>query len=94
MEKYGSSVLAPLVIDTPNQHEQSEPNYESILHLILNGVSTESQIFLCAMRNAHLEQFFPNANVIELEETRLLDSDKFDIIKPEFDLFVQQELEQ
>lgn len=31
---YGSEINAPLVIDTPNQQEQSDKNYENIVNLI------------------------------------------------------------
>ena len=33
---YSNEVISPLVIDTPNQHEQSQKNYEKIVEALLD----------------------------------------------------------
>jgi hypothetical protein len=48
---YGSEINAPLVIDTPNQQEQSDKNYENIVNLITQKIPETEQIIICAMEN-------------------------------------------
>jgi len=58
VEKFGSEVLSSLVIDTPNQQEQSHQNYEKIVNLLLNEFSDDTQVIMSAMENEHLKLFF------------------------------------
>jgi hypothetical protein len=87
VEKYGSEVKAPLVIDTPNQQEQSFTNYSSIVDLITNKLPKDSQIILCAMENSQLDPFKQKANVIQLDKDRLLSKSKYAEVKKVFDAF-------
>jgi hypothetical protein len=82
---YKNEVVSPLIIDTPNQHEQSHSNYDKIVSLITDEVDDSNQVFLCAMENNHLEKFRKNAKVFKLDKTRLLDEKEFDKIKKEFE---------
>lgn len=90
ISRYGSGVLAPLIIDTPNQQEQSDSNYHSILSLVLNDFADDSQLILCAMKNEHLEPFLAQSNVIEMNSSKILDKSKFIEVKRAFDDFEQQ----
>lgn len=85
VEKYGHEVVSPLVIDTPNQQEQSHTNYDQIVDLITNKISKESQVILCAMENPLLKPFIEKAKVINLDSKKLLDKSKYKKIKIEFD---------
>lgn len=78
---HGYEVKAPLVIDTPNQQEQSDKNYENILKLIISKIPETEQIIICAMDNEKLKDFEKKANVIILDKNKLLDVQKYDEIK-------------
>lgn len=85
VEKYGNEVKCALVIDTPNQQEQSEMNYNKIINLLTNKISEETQIILCAMENEHLKEFREKAKIIILNEKKLLITEMYEQVKKEFD---------
>lgn len=85
VEKYGNEVISPLVIDTPNQQEQSENNYSSIVELIQTKISKNNQIIVCAMENSKLEPLKKNAHIIKLNSSKLLDTKLYSEIKNIFD---------
>jgi hypothetical protein len=85
VEKYGNEVKCALVIDTPNQQEQSEMNYNKIINLLTNKISEETQIILCAMENEHLKEFRDKAKIIILNEKKLLIPEMYEQVKKEFD---------
>jgi hypothetical protein len=76
--------IAPLVVDTPNQHEQSDVNYEKIVRLLISKMGKQ-QIVLCAMENDNLEEFKKVAKVFELTNTKILQQDVYEELKPIFD---------
>lgn len=82
--KFGSEVVAPLIIDTPRQQEQSDFNYEKIVSFLTTNVSSEVQILLCAMDNPILESFKENANIIILDNTKLLSAKMYEEVRKEF----------
>lgn len=82
---YGSEINAPLVIDTPNQQEQSDKNYENIVNLITQKIPDTEQIIICAMENDKLEEYKKDANVIKLNKDKLLEASKYDEVKQIFD---------
>jgi len=47
-----------LIVDTLNQHEQSDYNYEVALRLIKEKISA-SQVFVCAMDTEVIQQYKP-----------------------------------
>ncbi|GGD64403.1 hypothetical protein GCM10011514_30450 [Emticicia aquatilis] len=73
----GTQVIAPLVIDTPNQQEQSESNYDKIVETLLNNIPENNQIFLCAMENNHLKPFESQASIFNLDGDKLLKETMF-----------------
>lgn len=85
VEEYGNEVKSALVIDTPNQQEQSDTNYEKIVNLLTHRTSKNTQILLCAMENEHLDQFKTKAKVIILTKDRLLLKSEYEKIKKVFD---------
>lgn len=85
VEEYGNEVKSALVIDTPNQQEQSDTNYEKIVNLLTNRTSKKTQILLCAMENEHLDQFKKKAKIITLTKDRLLLKSEYEKVKKVFD---------
>ncbi|MCT7527455.1 hypothetical protein [Aliarcobacter cryaerophilus] len=85
ISNHDNEVIAPLVIDTPNQQEQSDKNYENIVSLISKKILSTDQIVLCAMENEKLKPFKDKANIIKLDKNKLLDESKYDDTKKIFD---------
>lgn len=85
VEKYKNEVVSPLVIDTPNQQEQSENNYSNIVNLILNKISKNNQVIICAMTNPQLAPLAKLAHIIKLDNSKLLDPKQYVDIKKIFD---------
>jgi len=85
VEKYKNEVVSPLVIDTPNQQEQSDNNYSNIVNLIMDKISKNDQVIICAMSNPKLAPLEKRANIIKLDDSKLLSSDHFDDVKKIFD---------
>ncbi len=84
VEKYKNEVLAPLVIDTPNQQEQSGTNYERIVTLLLNKFGN-GQVFIGAMENEYLKPLKQQSKVITLDTNRILTKTEYEKIKNQID---------
>ncbi len=77
--EFGEEVVSPLVIDTPNQHEQAARHYESIVSLIMNNTPKDSQIFLCGMDSDKLDAMKAAGKTIKLhKEHSLLQSSNYE----------------
>jgi hypothetical protein len=85
VEKFGNEVKSPLVIDTPNQQEQSHTNYEKIVALLTDDLLTENQVIMSAMENEQLSPFAEKAQIITLDENKILSKSKFEEVKVEFE---------
>lgn len=85
VEKFGNEVKSPLVIDTPNQQEQSHTNYEKIVALLTDDLLTENQVIMSAMENEQLSPFTEKAQIITLDENKILSKSKFEEVKVEFE---------
>lgn len=88
IKKYGHESVAPLVVDTPNQHEQSNANYDKIIELLMGKIS-DSQVILCAMSHVQLEPYIAAANVITITAEKILLEDKFEEVSKHFNVFLQ-----
>lgn len=71
VEKYQNEVLALLVIDTPNQQEQSGKNYEKIVKLLLNKFGN-GRVIISVMENDYLKPLKLKSKVITLNSERIL----------------------
>lgn len=80
VEKYQNEIFAPLVIDTPNQQEQSGTNYEKIVTLLLNKFGN-GQVFIGAMENDFLKPLKSKSKVITLDTNRILIKTEYEKIK-------------
>jgi hypothetical protein len=87
IENSENEVIAPLLIDTPNQQEQSLGNYDKILELIKKKVSPKSQIILCALKNEKLDILKDLAHVINLDDKKLLNNKQYDDVSKEFERY-------
>ncbi|MDR6517494.1 hypothetical protein J2789_000156 [Variovorax paradoxus] len=77
VQEGNNEAIPPLIVDTPNQHEQTDYNYEVALRLIKDKISA-SQVFVCAMDTEVIQPYKPLGKVTLLEPgKRLLDSSKF-----------------
>jgi len=81
VDKYAKEVNAPLVIDTPNQHEQSSGNYDKIIKILTSEFNQNSQIILCAMDNPQLSPYAEKANIITLDKSKLLSTSHYEQVK-------------
>lgn len=87
--KYGNEVIAPYIVDSPNQQEQSKINYSKILSLIRESIPTGAQLILCAMRNDIINDFIKAHNVETIELTyknHLLRGDEYNQVKDCLDM--------
>ena len=82
--KFGFEVVAPLIIDTPRQQEQSDFNYERIVSFLTTNTPSNAQIILCAMDNPILEPFKNNANIIRLDDSKLLSAKMYEKVRKIF----------
>lgn len=85
VEGFGNEVKSCLVIDTPNQQEQSHSNYARIVDILTNKISSNTQVILCAMENEHLNSYKEKASIITLDKNMLLDKAKYEEIKKIFE---------
>ncbi|QOR62034.1 hypothetical protein ACM66Z_00675 [Sulfurovum sp. ST-21] len=84
-DMYADEVISPLIIDTPNQQEQSHKNYENIMKLITTKIPSDKQVIMCAMENNILKEYEEQANIINLDKSKLLKKSKYTQIKTIFD---------
>lgn len=84
VEKFGSEIKSALIIDTPNQQEQSHTNYDKIVSLLTSEFTNDTQIIMSAMENDHLKPYVDKAKIIVLDKNKLLLKEKYDELKTEF----------
>ncbi len=77
ISSHSKEVISPLVIDTPNQQEQSTENYRKIVEAITRGVDDNNQYIICAMQHGALEKLFENAKIIRLDEGKILKTSEY-----------------
>lgn len=70
--KAENEAFPAIVIDTPNQQEQADFNYEKILQFLMDAVPSNAQLILCAMNRDEIKDYKREAHVIELDEQKIL----------------------
>ena len=80
--KASNEVFAPIVIDTFNQQEQTDLNYERIIKLLENTLPPGAQLILCAMAHKEIQPYKAKAHTIELGEDKLLNKVKYGQFRP------------
>lgn len=84
--QFCNQVVSSLLIDTPNQQEQSEKNYDKEMEFLIKEIPQDRQVILAAMENSQLKNYKDNANVITLNSKKILSETNYLEIKQEFDL--------
>ena len=75
--KAENEAFSAVVIDTPNQQEQADFNYEKILKFLMDTVPSNAQLILCAMNRSEIQSCKSAAHVIELDEKKILKDTKY-----------------
>lgn len=75
--KAENEAVSAVVIDTPNQQEQADFNYEKILKFLMDTVPSNAQLILCAMNRDEIKNYKSAAHVIELDEKKILIDTKY-----------------
>jgi hypothetical protein len=73
-----NEIFSSVVIDTPNQQEQADFNYEMILQFLMDNVPSDAQLILCAMNGSEIQSYKNVAHVIELDESKILKESEYD----------------
>lgn len=77
VHKAGNEAFSAVVIDTPNQQEQADFNYERILNFLMDNVPSSAQLILCAMNRDEIRKYRSLSHVIELDENKILKDTKY-----------------
>ncbi|MDX8126439.1 hypothetical protein QLH52_04045 [Methylomonas sp. OY6] len=72
-----NKVFSAVIIDTPNQQEQADFNYEKILQFLMNTIPSDVQLILCAMNRNEIETYKQSAHVIALDDDKILSRTKY-----------------
>ncbi|WP_338803881.1 hypothetical protein WDV76_18430 [Xenorhabdus griffiniae] len=88
ISEHCGEVVPPLVIDTPNQQEQSTENYNKIVEAITRGVTENKQYIICAMQHSALDTLSQDAKVIRLDERKILTSSEYEEAKDLEEVFL------
>ena len=72
-----NEVFSTVIIDTPNQQEQADFNYETILQFLMDTMPPGAQLILCAMNRSGIQNYKSIAHVIELDEKKILKDTKY-----------------
>ena len=72
-----NEVFSAVIIDTPNQQEQADFNYEKILQFLMNTIPSDAQLILCAMNRKEIESYKQLAYVITLDDSKILSRAKY-----------------
>lgn len=67
-----NAVISPLIIDTPFQQDQDPENYKVIMEYLANELDSDAQVFVCAMHNEIVEIYGKQAQVIKLDNEKIL----------------------
>lgn len=77
VHKAENEAFSAIVIDTPNQQEQADFNYERILKFLMDSMPSNAQLILCAMNREEINSYKSAAHVIELNEKKILRDTKY-----------------
>ena len=77
VHKAKNEAFSAVVIDTPNQQEQADFNYEKIIKFLMETVPSSAQLILCAMNRDEIKHYKSAAHVIELDENKILKDAKY-----------------
>lgn len=72
-----NEIFSAIIVDTPNQQEQADFNYEKILQFLMTTIPSDAQLILCALNRKEIDAYKKAAHVIELDEEKILKTSKY-----------------
>lgn len=76
-----NEVFSAVIIDTPNQQDQTDFNYEKILQFLVNTIPSDAQLILCAMSRKDIEAYKQSAHIITMDKNKILSPSKYKKIR-------------
>lgn len=90
IEKFSTTTLCPIVIDSPNQQDQDPENWKRMLEFIRDQRPTDAQMILGLVDDAGIDM---GGDVIELKNLRqLLQEDEFEEVAAEIRSYLDKAL--
>ncbi|PHC31171.1 hypothetical protein COF01_27970 [Bacillus pseudomycoides] len=83
IEKHSTSTLCPIVIDSPNQQDQSEENLNKMLNAIMNERPKNSQLILAVVERPNTEIQGSHIMINFNQEHRLLEEKEYNTVLKE-----------
>lgn len=87
IHKAQNEAFAPIILDTPNQQEQANFNYERIMQFLEKTIPPGVQFILCAMNREEVSNYKATAHVITLDEDKILTPRKYNQLRPQLAFF-------
>jgi hypothetical protein len=81
---FKTEVLAPLILDTPNQQDQGALNYSLVSAELKLRATKDTQMFVCATRHPAMQTLEQDSRVIELDDNRLLSAKLYERLEAGF----------
>lgn len=81
---HSNEAIAPLIVDTPNQQEQSKINYAKILDLldlVTMEAITGAQLFICAMDTEQVAPHKSKGKVFSMTQSKVLNAEDYEDVK-------------
>lgn len=72
-----NEVFSAVIIDTPNQQEQADLNYEKLLKVLMDTIPSDTQLILCAMNRKEIQTYKQLAHLITLDDNKILSRTKY-----------------
>jgi hypothetical protein len=90
IEKFSTTTICPIVIDSPNQQDQDPENWKRMLEFIRDQRPTDAQMILGLVDDAGIDM---GGDVIELKDERqLLQKDQYEEVAAEVRIYLDKAL--
>ncbi|WP_322050624.1 hypothetical protein [Paraburkholderia bannensis] len=89
---FKTEILAPLILDTPNQQDQGALNYSLVSAEIKRRATKDTQVIVCATRHKDMALLEKGSHVVELSAKRLLSQEMFDRFQASFQRWFSEEI--
>jgi hypothetical protein len=84
IRRFKTEVLAPLILDTPNQQDQGALNYSLVSEELKRRATQDTQIFVCATRHPAMQSLERDSCVTVLDESQLLSEKWYESLEAGF----------
>lgn len=90
IEKFSTTTICPIVIDSPKQQDQDDENWKRMLEFIRDQRPTDAQMILGLVDEVGIDM---GGDVIELKDERqLLQKDQFEDVAAEVRMYIDKAL--